>query len=548
MAIKKITFSLLFIFYILICHAQQDVKNVIMLIPDGASADLLSLTRWYNGSQKLSVDELICGMVKTHSADSTIADSAPSGTAYATGYKSRTKYIGVDQNKVPRISVLELAKLKGMETGVVVTCQFQHATPADYVCHYTNRDSYDILSKQFIYNSPSVVFGGGYKYIAENNLLPKADSLGIRIITDKKDFDALSNSNQKPIWALFNDWSLKSKYLSYNCDRNEQLEPSLAEMTLKAIQLLSKNENGFFLLVEGSQVDWAAHVNDPKAIVSEFLAFDQSVAVALEFAKTNGNTVVIVCPDHGNGGISIGNYRSGDLSSNPQKYDKVNIHTQIAEPLQKVKHSSRWVVESILEKMDGEGNLQFSKNDIVDFVSKNYSISLTIPEVQMFLQSLKWVKTNSLSNSKAIDDTLSKVQVMLGRHLSNEVFIGWTTTGHTAEDVFLGIYHPSNEILKGVVDNTEIANYIKRILNLGSTETLYANSFFPINTSTSFKNWKIIGKNPLVFRGKDKTLITPYNTNHYILNGKRYNQSTLTIAIDGTVYVSKEVFDILINP
>lgn len=526
--------------------ANDSIKNVILLIPDGASSDLLALTRWYNGNKPLALDELICGMVKTHSADSTIADSAPSGTAYATGFKSKTRYIGVDHNRIPRISLLELAKRKGLATGIVVTCQFPHATPADFVCHYPIRDAYDILSKQFVYNSPTVVFGGGYRYINQHGLQTSLDSMGIRVIRNKESFQNIESINNKPVWALFDDWNGRNKYMSYSCDRNDDQEPSLAEMTQKAIEILSKNPNGFFMMVEGSQIDWAAHANDPKAIVSDFLAFDESVRIALDFAKRNRNTIVVVCPDHGNGGVSIGNHRSGDLSSNPFKYDKINIHKQIIEPLWAVKHSSRWVVENLLEKIDSKGQVTIGSDAVLRFIKENYSVEFSPLQIEKLTHSLRWVKMNPKANSNSIDDTLSKVMVSLGRELSNNLFIGWTTTGHTSEDVFLGVFSPNGQRPSGVIDNTDVFHYISNSLmkkNWRMTEE--AKSFQLMLPNATFGKWKRVGNNPLTFvKGKNR-LVLPLNTNHYILNGKAHEINSLTLSFDEIYYVDEKVLSIL---
>jgi alkaline phosphatase len=285
------------------------VKNVIILIPDGASTGLITLSRWYNGNKPLAVDPWLCGMINTHNADGKLPDSAPAATAYATGTKTKAPYIGIDSNGNPRMSVLELARLKGLSTGIVATCEFANATPAGFVCHYDSRESKDYknLIKQFIYNSPTLIFAGGKKYIENNDYLSLLKPNGIQLLTNKSEFDQLNELPQsKKLWMLFSDWQDDTKQKSYECDRDPSKEPSLSEMTAKAIQLLSQNENGFFLMVEGSQIDWAAHNNDPYAAVTDFLEFDKAVAVALDFAKKNKNTVLIICPDHGTGGINFG--------------------------------------------------------------------------------------------------------------------------------------------------------------------------------------------------------------------------------------------------
>jgi len=291
-------------------QVTDTVKNVIILIPDGASSGLVTLSRWYNGNRPLAIDPLLCGMVKTHNADGKLPDSAPAATAYATGTKTNAPYIGIDSNGQPRISVLELARLKGLSTGIVATCEFPHATPAGFVCHYDSRESSDYknLIKQFIYNSPTLVFAGGRKYLENYDYQYLLKLNGIRLLTHKSTFDQLNELPQgkNKVWALFSDWQNLSRQKSYECDRDPDSEPSLSEMTDKAIQLLSQNEKGFFLMVEGSQIDWALHNNDPYAAVTDFLEFDKAVAIALDFARKNKNTVVIVCPDHATGGMIFG--------------------------------------------------------------------------------------------------------------------------------------------------------------------------------------------------------------------------------------------------
>ncbi|MEI8205214.1 MAG: alkaline phosphatase, partial [Bacteroidota bacterium] len=126
MQIKKFLLIIAIFFSAIILSAQQNIKNVIILIPDGTSAAIITLARWYQDNQALAVDGIICGLVKTHSVENKITDSAPSSTAYATGEKSKTGYVGVDSSKAPLWSVLELSKLKGMSTGIVATCQFPH--------------------------------------------------------------------------------------------------------------------------------------------------------------------------------------------------------------------------------------------------------------------------------------------------------------------------------------------------------------------------------------------------------------------------------------
>jgi alkaline phosphatase len=419
------------------------------MIPDGTSIGLVTLSRWYNDNQPLAIDPHVCGLIKTHNSDGKFPDSAPASTAFATGVKTKAPYIGLDSNANPRASVLELAKRKGLSTGIVVTCEFPHATPADFVCHLDNRDSkgYKNLAKQFIYNSPNLVFAGGKKYLDENEYHHLLDSNKIKLITTKRAFENQRELSDSCLWALFPNWQDSTRSMSYECDRNRKTAPSLSEMTEKAIQLLSQNKKGFFLMVEGSQIDWAAHNNDPYAAVTDFLEFDKAVAVALKFAKENKNTVVIICPDHGTGGISIGNDvpETEFIMKKQIKFEDIDIKENVIEPIRKIKWSGRKLAEMMLQNP-----AYISK----DSLKKYYN---TEPN-DVFLNILKNVATKNNA------DTL---QYLIGKNFSRNHYIGWTTTKHTAEDVFLAIYAPKHvQKLSGVVENYEIGKYIGKILLL----------------------------------------------------------------------------------
>ncbi|MDU5947856.1 MAG: alkaline phosphatase, partial [Paenibacillus macerans] len=219
------------------------IKNVIILIPDGMANDATALSRWYKGSS-LTLDQMASGLVRTHSADAAIADSAPAGTAFATGHKSHTGYVGVlpdkatmpgqakiqpGDEKKPVASVLEAAKLSGKATGIIATSEIMHATPADFSAHYPDRKNYDALSMQQVYNGMDVVLGGGAEYLSPQgrkdgaDLIASIKALGYDYVTTPA---ALKASKSNKIWGAF-----APAGLAYDMDRDPSTEPSLAEMT-----------------------------------------------------------------------------------------------------------------------------------------------------------------------------------------------------------------------------------------------------------------------------------------------------------------------------
>ena len=278
------------------------VKNVILMIPDGTSTSLLSAARWYQTyldptQTTLNIDPYICGLVRTHSSDAPIGDSAPTTSCYVSGQPSQTGFIStypvatdhdlvpVDASRAyqPLATVLEAAKiLQHKSTGLVFTCEFPHATPADCSAHTYSRGKYGMIAPQMAHNHLDVVMGGGVKYLSDK-LQNDLKSAGYNICLD--DIQGFRSCTKAPVWALFGETSMP-----YWLEADKQKTPSLAEMTQKAIDMLSKDEDGFFLMVEGSKVDWAAHDNDAKNAIIEFIEFDKACGVALDFAKKNGET------------------------------------------------------------------------------------------------------------------------------------------------------------------------------------------------------------------------------------------------------------------
>lgn len=474
----------------------QKPKNVIMMIPDGTSHEVVTLARWYNGGQ-LNLDALVCGMSITTEVDSVITDSAPGGTALATGTKTIGGYVGVDRDTLPLISVLELARVeKGMKTGMVVTCRFPHATPADFVSHYINRRKYEVLANQFAFNSPDVMFGGGLKYFVENPNIT---------LYDAKTYQSAKWEGNKKIWALFS-----KDDMPYACDK---VLPRPEETVAKALELLQGSKNGFFLMVEGSEVDFGAHSHDPYAAITEFLEFDKAIGKALEFAKKDGNTLVVICPDHGNGALTMknGGVKNGRYTT--------NVVTDIIEPLkQHVKKSTKWIMEQLLASSDTTA--------LKTSIFNNYWVEVTGKEIQDQTAILK-----ATTDKEEID----KIEAFFGDRLSTKLNLNWGTLGHTNEDVFLAVYAPKGtDKLTGVVDNTAIAPYISKFMGTGDLALKSKKYFNPIKTP----------KNNLYPCKNHEVKLFP-NTNYYTFDGLKIELKSLIINSGkvGTLFVPREFFE-----
>lgn len=512
-------------------QTNQQVKNIIIMIPDGQSVSDTTLARWYKGGEALAVDELACGLVRTYSSDAPIADSAPAGTAYATGFKSHTGFVGVlpDENTMPGMeplaeedrrkpvaSILEAAQMLGKGTGVIATSEIMHATPADFSAHYPSRKNYDSLSEQIVYQDIDVILGAGEYYLMPEgrgdgeNLVDEIKNMGYDYITTPEEME---NTTSSRIWGMF-----APKDLAYEMDRDPSEQPSLAEMTAKAIDVLSENENGFFLLVEGSKVDWASHANDPIGIISDTLAYDDAVKVAVDFAKEDGNTVVISVTDHGNGGMTIGS------KATDNDYDKRKLEEFIA-PLKKASKTGEGVEKLFNEDM----------SNIVEVMEEYYGITdLTEEEIE------------AIKNTKA-----GSMNYTVGPMISERANIGWTTNGHTGEDVPLYIYAPEGcKKLGGLVENTDIANYMAELFGISLAETT-SKLFVPVRATAEAMGAEVIWdnadeQNPVVIIKKGDTEIkVPVSKNIAYVNGEAVKLEGVTVFNGINTYVPQSVIDLI---
>ncbi|MGE8207075.1 alkaline phosphatase [Heyndrickxia sp. NPDC080065] len=498
-------------------HAEQPVqkpKKVIFMIMDGTNSDVVTLSRWYKGGP-LALDDFLVGGVQTHSLRSGITDSAAAGTAMATGKKTIEDMIGMipflDKNDGyiarPISTVLEAAKYKGMSTGIVSTSPVQHATPAAFSAHSVTRNDYDDIAEQQVYQGMNVVLGGGkMALLPESSLNTKLNSgnnaIGSKLPVYRKDGEnlitviknkgyqyletkvQLEKATGPNIWGSFAD-----EDIAYEFDREKVAphQPSLALMTKKAINLLSKDPNGFFLFVEGSKIDWAAHKNDPVGMISEVLSFDAAVKEALDYAKKDKNTLLIAVTDHGNSGLTIGN------SHTNHTYYKTPVH-QFVDPLKKAKYTLTGAVAKL--KIDRSNLRQ---------VAKDYGLT-----------PLSQHDFHRLMNVKDIETEMAK-------QLAKRAKLGFTSRGHTGEDVFLYAYGPGKPT--GLINNTEIPKHIATFLDLPSFTKLNQSLFVDAKQFYENKGYNtkidLTNKaNPVFLANKDgESIEYPANKNIKVFNG-----------------------------
>lgn len=510
--------------------ASNEIKNVIFLIPDGMSTTGTTLARWFNDAKPLALDEMASGLVRTYWSSGPITDSAPAGTAYATGYKSTDKYISVAPDSIsmpgytpknqvvpkkPLATVLEGAKLIGKSTGLIATSEISHATPATFASHTSSRSEEENIAEQILYHDVDVVLGGTTFYMTAEN---RKDGEDLISIAKERGYDfvttptGMKNSKSSKLWGTFAQMDL-----AYDFDRKSSKEPSLEEMTSKALSVLSKNPKGFFLMVEGSKIDWAAHANDPIGIISDVLAFDNAVKVALDFAKKDKHTLVIACTDHGNGGITIG---SSNTNSN---YSSVGLE-QFITPLKKAKLTAEGTAIKIYENKNA---------DVKWIISSYYGISdFTDEESKAIEDAMK-----ADAEKKVTRGQDSAIKAVLVNMMNKRASIGWDTSGHTGEDVTLYTYGPNGQKLTGVVENTYIAEYIAK--NMGFNLDDINKQLF-VNTEDAFKakgaevtiDYSDINNLVLIVEKGENTYTFPVNKNYCYINDEEVILSGVTVFTD----------------
>lgn len=299
-------------------------KSVILLIGDGMGVTQVSAALTANLGQLYINNLKNIGFQTTHSANRYITDSAAAGTALATGTKTYDGAIGVDLDTLALENIREKFEKLGKATGVVSTSAVTHATPASFVAHQSYRYLNEAIAADFLKTNIDVFIGGGYDYFAKRedgqDLIKALKQKGYQVLTNISEVAKVKNGKLAGLVALDHTPSVLD-------GRGDMLEVA----TQTAINILNNNENGFFLMVEGSQIDWAGHANNTPYMISETLDFDKAVGIALAFAAKNKETLVIVTADHETGGMALtgGNVEKGNVKG---EYVSGN-HTAVMVPV-----------------------------------------------------------------------------------------------------------------------------------------------------------------------------------------------------------------------
>jgi alkaline phosphatase len=405
-------------------------RNVILMIPDGCGTASLNLGRLVAG-HALALDGILMGACETSSADALITDSAAGVTAYASGIRTRNRVLGLDPEMRPVATILEGAHAKGMSTGLVATSRITHATPAGFAAHVPERNNEDQIAAQELEHRVDVLLGGGRRFFVpggsggsrtdSRDLIAEARQHGYTVLEKRGDLRAALRT---PVLGLFTP-----DHMSYEIDRDTLAEPSLAEMARTAIALLSRNPKGFFIMIEGSRIDHAAHQNDPATHARDVLAYDDAVKVALDFARHDRHTLVVSVADHETGGLSLG-MSVGDsvVAFDPQALKRA---TASAERMAREIGNG---ADPARETARGTGIGDLSRTESTQI-------------------------SDAVARKKDVAETIGWIE-------SHRCGIGWSALSHTAVDVNVHAFGPGAMRFIGIHRNDEIGRMLASLMRV----------------------------------------------------------------------------------
>ncbi len=412
-------------------NETRKVKNVILLIGDGMGFSYTTGLRYFNhdlekGFMKPTIfDQYFVGTQSTYSLDhiSNITDSAAAGTALSTGYKTFNGVLGLNIDKQPVPTILEFAKFRGKSTGLVGTSQINHATLAAFAAHNESRNQYDQIADDYLderiegKHKIDVMLGGGTFYFSRNdrNLIEEFVHQHFGYVTNLREL--VTNKNEQ-LLGLFAPIELPKMI-----DRDPTV-PSLSQMTKAALQRLKQNSKGFFLLVEGSQIDWAGHDNDIVGAMSEVKDFEAAFKEAIQFALNREDTIVIATADHSTGGMSID--RNDNYKWNPSVIKSITATPfVIARRLHETKEMT------------------------------------TLQQHMPFPLDAEDLKAIEATLEMEVEDTRQTLINIINHYSST----GWTTKGHTGEDVPIYAYGQNSHLFSGRMENSDIAKILFQIMD-----------------------------------------------------------------------------------
>ncbi|MCL4514370.1 MAG: alkaline phosphatase [Firmicutes bacterium] len=427
--------------------AEGQVKNVILLIGDGMGFGPTQYARniLVGPEGRLTFEKFpYVGLVSTYSANQWVTDSAAAATAMATGYKTNNEMIGVKPDGTPVKTVLEAAQQAGKAVGLISTNTIYDATPAAFGAHFAARSGSDAIAAQLVDHQIDVLLGGGSdrflpkgvgpgKRADGKNLVDEVKAAGYVYVTNRSELASAAGSK---LLGLFNP-----SYMNYQNDRDEvnSQEPSLAEMTSKALEVLSKDKDGFFLMSEGARIDHMAHTAEVAGVVSEIKDFEAAVDVAVKFAASRKDTLVVVTADHDTMGLSV---------TEPFK----------PEVIRQVKASPEYMALQMKKDQDGVLTAESIKQVFADFAGITDLTDAEIVIVQGTSKAAPYKQGYEIGSIIAAHANVGAI--------SSAIRAQGRTGGHSGNQVAIYASGPAGQAFAHVLDNTDIARILAQVMGL----------------------------------------------------------------------------------
>ncbi|MGM0635368.1 MAG: alkaline phosphatase [Bacteroidota bacterium] len=421
--------------------SSKKAKNIIFCVSDGMStgtltmADSLKHKKFGNSSNWLNLyreNRVSRSLMDMASASSIVTDSAAASSSWGGGHRIPNGGINIGRNKEKHYPIWPKFMKAGKKAGVVTSVPVTHATPAGFCVNSASRNDQEGIAEKYADLELDVILGGGQKYFDPNLRSDQKDmyrvfkSKGYQIATSKSE---MNSAKDKKILGVFDEDALAYRLDRINDKTLSKNTPSLAEMSQKAIDVLSTNESGFVLQIEGGKVDWAAHANDAGAMLYDQIDFDEAVKTAIDFAEKDGETLVIITTDHGNANPGILYGKNAD-----ENFDR----------LQHFKQSNDWIlqgidssykVEQVRERIEFANTVAPSKDDAKQILD--------------YYNNLEKQETGVYNYRKLPFSLLADIQ----REYHS---VGWISMNHSGDFVELAMFGPGSENLPGFIKNTDL--------------------------------------------------------------------------------------------
>lgn len=435
-------------------YSNKTPKNIILLVSDGMSSGTLSMTdifltrkfgkpsNWMSLYQENKVSRALMDMA---SANSIVTDSAAASSSWGGGYRVKNGSVNIGINGEEHTPIWVKFKKAGKMAGCVTTVAITHATPAGFMANSSKRNAQEDIAQQYLERGFEVLMGGGdivfnsEKRKDKQDLYTQYRNKGYQIAKSKTELKNIHPN--APVLGVFADDALPYSIDSMSDKTLEHKTPTLAEMSAKAIEVLSQSKNGFVLQIESGKVDWAAHANDLGGLIHEQIQFDEAIKIAMDFAEKDKETLVIITTDHGNAnpGIIYGKNANDNFDS-----------------VQKYKQTNEWILNSFSEKSSVKQIIE-----TIEYANGNVISDEDAKRILNYYSGLEKQEDGLYNYRKLPFKTFSEIQAKTNS-------VGWISMDHSADYVELAMFGPGSEKLKPFIKNTDLHYFMLEVAEVNA--------------------------------------------------------------------------------